>query len=132
MYHRLVASNGITFTPSFIIVGELVQNLKWANKENMRNKDYLITKNIIFQANHMAPENIARQAMYLYRYIQAPLCNVLIPLHSGTFVQCFLQWKSNKHYIYRMCVCNVWYQACNARHSVTCGLSGSTVFFRIT
>ena len=37
MYDSWVASNDITFTPIFIKVGELVQNLKWANKENMRN-----------------------------------------------------------------------------------------------
>jgi len=37
MYDSLVAFNDITFTPSFIKISELVQNLKWANKENMVN-----------------------------------------------------------------------------------------------
>jgi hypothetical protein len=37
MYESWVASNDVTFIPSFIKMGELVQNLEWANRENMRN-----------------------------------------------------------------------------------------------
>ena len=46
-------------------------------------------------------------------------------------MQCLLQWKSKKHYVYWVCVCNIWYPACGAHHSIICGLSGCTVHFHI-
>jgi len=39
-------------------MGELVQNLKWANKENTRKEQYLPGKLV-------APENKPRQTMYV-------------------------------------------------------------------
>jgi len=64
--------------------------LKWANKEKMGNYDYLITKNSIIWANHMAPENKARQVMYVYHYYQARVCHVCCSgkaIHI-TFMEC--------------------------------------------
>ena len=63
----------------------------------------------------MAPENKARWVMYVYHYNQ-------------TGVPCLLQWKNNKNYLHGVCVCNLWYPACNVRHSFICGLSGSQYF----
>ena len=41
--------------------------------------------------------------------------NVRIRVHSGTFLQPFLAWKSNKCYLLWVCVCSPRYPACNAR-----------------
>jgi hypothetical protein len=40
-----------------------------------------------------------------------------------------LQWKSNKYYILRGCVCRLSYLACKAH--MPCGLPGSTILFHI-
>ena len=45
-----------------------------------------------------------------------------------------LQWKSNKYYIFWVCVCSLNYPACNSHvpyYIVICGLSGSTTLFHI-
>ena len=34
--------------------------------------------------------------------------------NTGAFVQPLLQWKSNKYYIFGVCVCSLRYPACNA------------------
>jgi len=39
--------------------------------------------------------------------------NVSTTLHSGAFVQPVLQWKNNKYYIFRVCVCSLRYPACS-------------------
>jgi len=41
-------------------------------------------------------------------------------------VQLLLQLKSNKYYVFWMCVCSLWYPACNA-HSPYCHLQHSTL-----
>ena len=41
--------------------------------------------------------------------------NVRTTVHSGTFLQPFLAWKSNKCYLLWVCVCSPRYPACNAR-----------------
>ena len=47
-------------------------------------------------------------------------------------MQPLLLWKNNKYCILWVCVCSLWYPACNAmRHIVICGLSSSTTFFNI-
>ena len=45
-----------------------------------------------------------------------------------------LPWKSNKYYIFQVCVCSLNYPARNAHVPccIICGLSGSTIFFRIS
>jgi len=40
--------------------------------------------------------------------------NVRITLLWSTFLQQLLQWKSNKYYIFWLCVCSHRYPACNA------------------
>jgi hypothetical protein len=47
--------------------------------------------------------------------------NVGITLHLGAFVQLLFQWKSNKYYIFGVCVCCVRYPAYNA-HAPYCHL----------
>jgi hypothetical protein len=39
----------------------------------------------------------------------------------GAFVQPLLQWRSNKYYISRVCVCSLRYPACNA-HAPFCNM----------
>ena len=41
--------------------------------------------------------------------------NLHITLHWGVFVQPSLQWRSNKYYIFWVCVCRLTYPACNER-----------------
>jgi hypothetical protein len=48
-------------------------------------------------------------------------CNVRKKWHWGTFVQPLLQWKSNNYYIFWVCVCSLWYPACNS-HAPYCRL----------
>ena len=52
----------------------------------------------------------------------------------GVFVQPLLQWKSNKYYIFWVCICSLWYPA-NKAHApyfiAICGLSGCTTFLHI-
>ena len=47
--------------------------------------------------------------------------SVRIMLYGGAFVYPFLQWKSSKNYIFLVCVCSLWYPACNA-HASYCHL----------
>jgi hypothetical protein len=45
-----------------------------------------------------------------------------------------LPWKSNKYYAFWVCVCSLSYPASTAHapyYTLICGLSGSTIFFRI-
>jgi hypothetical protein len=52
----------------------------------------------------------------------------------GALVQSLLQWKSNKYYIFWVCVCSLIYPACKAHDPydiVISDLSGSTIFFHI-
>ena len=51
------------------------------------------------------------------------------------FVQPLLPWKSSKYYIFWVCVCSLSYPTCKSHapcYIVTCGLSGSTIFFHIS
>jgi hypothetical protein len=47
--------------------------------------------------------------------------NVRTPKHGGAFVQPILQWKSNKYYIFWVCVFRLRYPTCNA-HASYCHL----------
>jgi hypothetical protein len=52
--------------------------------------------------------------------------------HWGAFVQPLLQWRSNKNYIFWVCICSLGYAACNAHapyYIVIRGLPGCTIFF---
>ena len=63
------------------------------------------------------------------------IANLCITLYWGAFAKPFMQWKSNKYYIFSVCVCSLRYQACNAHapcYVVICGLSGCTVMFHVT
>jgi len=54
--------------------------------------------------------------------------------HCGDFVQLPFQWKSNKYYIFLVCVCSLRYPACNAHapyYIVICVLPNSTIYFCI-
>jgi hypothetical protein len=60
--------------------------------------------------------------------------SVTITIHWSTFEQWSLLRKSNKYYIFWVCVCNLSYPACKAHapyYIVICGLSGSTIFVHI-
>ena len=58
--------------------------------------------------------------------------NVSITQQWGAFVQPLLQWKSNKYYIFWVCVCTLDCPACNANAPFApSGLSGYTTFFHI-
>jgi hypothetical protein len=53
--------------------------------------------------------------------------NVRITEHRGEFEQTFLQWKSNKHDIFWVCI----QRAMRMYHFVIRSLSGSTIFLHI-
>jgi hypothetical protein len=60
--------------------------------------------------------------------------NVQITQQCGMFQQPLLQRKSNKYYIFPVCVCSFRIQACNVHlpcYIFVCCLSGSTVFFHV-
>jgi hypothetical protein len=78
--------------------------------------------------------------IYIYIYIlqmytlllSNKTSNVRITYYWGAFAWPLLQWKSNKYYIFWVCVCSLSYAACKAHapyYIVICGLSGCTVFF---
>jgi len=46
-------------------------------------------------------------------------------------VQPLMQWKSNKYYIFRVCVALGIQHAISMRHTVISGLTGRTVFVHI-
>ena len=54
------------------------------------------------------------QISILVTVIASKTGNVHITEHLGAFVQPLLQWESNTHYIFWLCVFNLRYPACNA------------------
>jgi hypothetical protein len=58
--------------------------------------------------------------------------NAPVTWHWSSFAWKVLQWKSNKYYIFWVCVCSLTYPERKTRASyyiAICGLSGSTIFF---
>ena len=55
-----------------------------------------------------------RQRILLQDTLRNKAGNISIAKYWGAFLQQFLQWKSNKYYIFWVCVCSLRYPACNA------------------
>jgi len=113
---------------SKLFYGKGTQSLLWAGSQDARGKTWAVyltaqllgnfySVHIIHQCDRLSPAG-------------GPWVNMIFNNAGNVRIT---KWKSNKYYIFWLCVCSLRYQACNAHapYIAICGLSGSTIFFHI-